>query len=258
MPVLSPAEIEQFVDDGYVVVRKAFPRDLAELILPDVWAAMGYDAHKPETWDKAFIHLRQFLWHMPFEAVYTEKLRGAVDQLLGRGRWLVPMRSGWWPIYFPGHQKPPWKAPESGWHVDGGHQHHLNSPEQGLLGILIFSEIRPGDGGTAISLGSHLEAARFLAAAEPEGLKPGEISQKVAALPRPRVLEITGEPGDVALMHPLMLHSASPNTGPRVRILTNKTFPLRKPMDLSRANPAEQSPVERAILKATSAAQATR
>lgn len=250
MPVLSPDEIEQFITDGYVVVRNAFPRDLAELILPDLWSAIGYDAHKPETWDKPFIHLRQFLWHMPFEAVYTERLRGAVNQLLGRGRWLVPMRSGWWPIYFPGHQKAPWRPPESGWHVDGGHQHHLTSPEQGLLGILIFSEIQPGDGGTAISLGSHLEAARILAAAEPAGLTPGEISQRVAALPRTRVMEVTGMPGDVALMHPLMLHGASMNTGPRVRIITNKTFPLRQPMNLSRPNPEDHSPVERAIRQA--------
>jgi hypothetical protein len=115
---------------------------------------------------------------------------------------------------------------------------------------MIFSEIGPGDGGTAISLGSHHGAAHILADAEPAGLTPGEISARVNALPKPEILEVTGGPGDVALMHPFMLHSASPNTGDKVRIVTNKTFPLKQPMNLTRPSGAEFSPVERAILRA--------
>ena len=32
--LLTPAEIEQFIDKGYVVIRNAFPRELADAILP--------------------------------------------------------------------------------------------------------------------------------------------------------------------------------------------------------------------------------
>ncbi len=37
-----------------------------------------------------------------------------------------------------------------------------------------------------------------------------------------RVVEMTGEPGDVILMHPLMMHAASPNclTTPRIALST--------------------------------------
>ena len=250
MPLLTPTEIEQFIDKGYVVIRNAFPRELAEAILPWVWEQMALSPTDRTAWTKPSIHLKTFYQGGLFEQVYTSRLRSAVDQLVGEGAWNVPNRSGWWPCRFPGFEPKPWAPPKGGWHVDGIHQHHLTSPDQGLLGIMIFSEINPGDGGTAISLGSHLGAARILADAEPAGLAPGEISQRVDALPKTDVLEVTGSPGDIALMHPFMLHAASPNTGDKVRIVTNKTFPLKQPMNLNRQNPAEYSMVERAILKA--------
>ena len=249
MKLLTSAEIEQFMTDGYVVIREAFPPELAERILPWVWEQMALSPTDRSAWTKPSIHIKTFYQGGLFEQVYTPRLRSAVDDLLGEERWIVPNRSGWWPVRFPGFEKKPWRPPESGWHVDGIHQHHINSPDQGLLGIMIFSEINEGDGGTAISLGSHHGAARILADAEPVGLTPGEISQRVNALPKSRVLEVTGRSGDVALMHPFMLHCASPNTGDKVRIITNKTFPLKEPMNLHRANDADYSVVERTIVQ---------
>lgn len=249
MKLLSSAEIEQFIEKGYVVVRNAFPRELATAILPWVWEQMSLSPTDRAAWTKPSIHIKTFYQGGLFEQVYTDRLRAAVDDLLGEGRWIVPNRSGWWPCRFPGFEKPPWTPPAGGWHVDGIHQHHLTSPDQGLLGIMIFSEINPGDGGTAISLGSHRDAARILHSSEPAGLTPNEISTRVSALPRPEVLEMTGSPGDVALMHPFMLHAASPNTGDKVRIITNKTFPLKEPMNLTLGS-RDFSPVEQAILRA--------
>lgn len=253
MPTLTPSEIEQFIHLGYVMVRGAFPAKLADGILPWVWNETGFDPQNRAGWTKPFVHVRKFFQGGAFESVYTPRLRGAVDDVLGAGRWEVPNRSGWWPVRFPGFDAPPWRPPESGWHIDGVHQHHLDSREQGVLGIMVFSEIGSGDGGTAIVPGSHLTAARILAEAEPHGLTPDEFSRRVAATPRGGAIEITGEPGDFALMHPLMLHASSPNTGNRVRIITNKCFPLNEKMNLRRADPADSSPVEQAILRACGA-----
>jgi hypothetical protein len=250
MKLLTAAEAEQFIDKGYVVIRNAFPRELADAILPWVWEQMALSPTDRTGWTRHTVHLKTFYRGGLFEQVYTQRLRSAVDDLLGDERWVVPDRSGWWPCRFPGFAVKPWVPPESGWHVDGIHQHHLTSPDQGLLGIMIFSEIEPGDGGTAISLGSHHGAARILADAEPAGLTPGQISERVNALPKTQVLEVTGSPGDIALMHPFMLHCASPNTGDKVRIVTNKTFPLKQPMNLSRQTETDYSLVERAILRA--------
>lgn len=46
--------------------------------------------------------------------------------------------------------------------------------------------------------------------------------------------EVTGEIGDVFLLHPLMLHSASRNLLRRPRIITNPPVSLKEPFKLNR------------------------
>jgi hypothetical protein len=248
---LGAGEIEQFIESGYAIVRQAFPAELAAEIRALVWKEINLDPDDRSTWKQPTVHLKKFLTGMPFEAVYTPRLRAAIDEVLGAERWILPNRSGWWPIRFPGFDSPPWRPPQTGWHIDGNQfHHHINSPDQGFLGILIFSDIESGDGGTAISVGSHKITARILTEAEPAGLEAGELSKRVVARPRGEVVEITGSPGDVALLHPFMLHSASANTGGRVRIITNKCITLKEPMNLDRADASQYSPVELAIVRA--------
>jgi hypothetical protein len=61
--------------------------------------------------------------------------------------------------------------------------------------------------------------------------------------------EATGEVGDVYLIHPLVLHTMSPNGLRRARFITNSTLRLAEPMRFNRPDPADHSPVERAILR---------
>ncbi len=56
--------------------------------------------------------------------------------------------------------------------------------------------------------------------------------------------EMTGNLGDVILLHPLMLHSASKNGLRQVRIITNPPVSLNQPFVFDRANPEEYSLVE--------------
>jgi len=65
-----------------------------------------------------------------------------------------------------------------------------------------------------------------------------------------KFVEMTGEVGDVVLMHPLMLHSASKNHLRVPRIITNPPVSLKEPFDFDRENPAEYSLVEQKTLKA--------
>lgn len=62
-------------------------------------------------------------------------------------------------------------------------------------------------------------------------------------------VEACGETGDVYLLHPLMLHSATNNSLRNVRIITNPPVSLREPFQFDRADPAEYSLVERATLR---------
>lgn len=61
--------------------------------------------------------------------------------------------------------------------------------------------------------------------------------------------EMTGNVGDVILMHPLMLHSASKNLLRRVRIITNPPVSLKEPFCFDRPNKKDYSLVELKTLK---------
>ena len=249
--VFSQSEIEQFLTDGYVMLRGAFSRETANTVRDEIWKISGLDPNDASTWTQNQVHLQTVLTGPSVEPVFTSRLFAAFDDLMGIGRWEYSPSLGWWPISFPGFEKPPWTEPQIGWHIDGQQfHHHLNSREQGLLSIFLFSDIEPGDGGTALSLGSHQITAKILEAAEPDGLDVYQLLQAVNQHPRERIIETTGEAGDVALMHPFMSHTRSPNTGNRVRFICNPCFSLKEPMKLNRENRGDYSPVELAIVDA--------
>jgi ectoine hydroxylase-related dioxygenase (phytanoyl-CoA dioxygenase family) len=134
--------------------------------------------------------------------------------------------------------------------VDGiDFQHHLRSPEQGLVAIEFLTDIDRGGGGTAIRVGSHAMISRLIAAAEPRGLSYSELRHISEGLDDLPVVEAQGRAGDVLLMHPHTVHARSPNAGTRVRIAANRCIALDAPMALDPVS-ATRSPVERAILAA--------
>lgn len=61
--------------------------------------------------------------------------------------------------------------------------------------------------------------------------------------------EMTGNVGDVILLHPLMLHSASVNSLRIPRIITNPPVSLNEPFNFDREDPSEYSIVERKTLQ---------
>lgn len=62
-------------------------------------------------------------------------------------------------------------------------------------------------------------------------------------------LEMTGEVGDVILMHPLMMHSASKNLRREIRVITNPPVMLKEPFCFDRKNKEEYSLVELKTMK---------
>ena len=94
--------------------------------------------------------------------------------------------------------------------------------------------------------GSHLDVARLLAAAEPAGLAHPELQARLPDADSARIDAVTGRAGDVALLHPFLIHGFGPNRGTRVRFACNPQYALRDPMRLDRPDGAH-SPVEEAI-----------
>ena len=248
MQILSAQQVDEFVATGCTVLRGAFPSATAAACVEHLWTRIEPDGDDRSTWTQPLVHLREVYSDPPFRDAYTPALLSALDDLLGEDRYPVHYGLGWWPIAFPGFDTPPWTPPTTGWHVDGQHfHHHVDAAEQGLLPLFLLTDIAPGGGGTCVDLGSHRVATRLLAAAEPDGLSCQELAQAMTAQPRRQVVEVTGQAGDVALLHPFMLHARGPNTGGGVRVICNPCIRLHERMRLDGAAP---SPVERAIVEA--------
>jgi hypothetical protein len=248
--VLTPAQIDEFIETGVAVLRGGFSPEVAEQCRTRIWTAVGMNPDARSTWTKPLIHVQQCPDDGPFATIHNPRLDGAIDDLLGAGRYDPVVGFGWWPIAFPGFDMPPWRLPDSGWHIDGTNfRHHVDSSNQGLLSLFIFSEIQPGDGGTAYVPGSHAATARILLESEPLGLEHEELTRRVTCqVDKSRGIEATGMPGDVFLLHPFMLHARSPNTGSRVRFICNPCMSLR---ERPRLDPhPDRTPLERSIMLA--------
>jgi hypothetical protein len=250
--VLTESEIQAFVDDGFVLLPEAFPRALADecraLLWEQVRAETGATADDPATWTRP-VHRIDGRGDPAFQrAATTERLHGALDQLVGPGRWRPRRGLGTFPIRFP-HPDDPGDA---GWHVeasfagaDGGYRLNLRSRNRALLMLFLFSEVSEADAPTMVRVGSHRTAARLLAPYGDEGADflafAGEAVPATADQPTALV---TGLPGDVYLVHPFLVHSAQPHRGTRPRFLAQPPLDPTGLLDLDGPDP---TPVERPV-----------
>ncbi|WP_181198251.1 phytanoyl-CoA dioxygenase family protein [Enhygromyxa salina] len=271
---LSPEQIEQFLTDGFIMLPGVFDPELARRWRedgkrrmreePEKWIR-GYDptdkahsfenfsADDPETWNRARVDLLG-----PETLVIEEfapKAWAAICDLLG-GPGRIETRT--WGNYLilnlrdddplaslrPGPHA-------SSWHIDDpSPATRIDRIRNGLVCIALFDKLLPRSGNTWLAPDSVGHVARELAA-HPEGVdfvnnRGGHITGKCE-----RFCDVTGEAGDILLMHPLMMHSASPNRSGRIRWMANPMVYLKQPLDPFR--PVEElSPVELAIHRAIS------
>jgi hypothetical protein len=117
--------------------------------------------------------------------------------------------------FFPPH---PWRL-DGHWHIDGQTRHRcIHTQQVGLVPIFLFSDVKPGGGGTALCGGSHKYIARLLKEAGPEGMDAVDVIKKGQAWVEGtgeggegRVVETVGEAGGVMFTHPFLLHGRSAN-----------------------------------------------
>jgi hypothetical protein len=250
--VLSAEQIESFVAHGYVRIPECFTREDAEPWLDEAWVRLGYDRDDPSTWVEQRVHMPS-LRHVEV-ADFAPKVWGAACELLGgEGRIEQPYTwgSGFIANLGLGAERP-WEPPSAsspGWHKDGDFfRHFLDSPEQGLLTIVLWSDIEERGGGTFIAPDSIAPVARLLEQRR-EGVLPDDFPYDALIAQCSTFVETTGRLGDVVLMHPYMLHAVSQNHRGTARFITNPPIALREPMRFDRDDPAEHSPVERAVLR---------
>jgi hypothetical protein len=255
--VLSRAQIEQFIRDGYVRIDRAFPRQLAEAGRAVLWRDLPCDPDDPSTWTRPVVRLGEY-FDAPFrDAVNSPVLHAAFDQLVGQARWRPRHSLGTFPVRFPSLDDPG----DAGWHIDvsfpgpasswdertdySDWRANVTSRGRALLMLFLFSDVGEHDAPTRIKRGSHRDIARILAPAGEPGLSHGEIDRYAAALERPLALA-TGEAGDVYLCHPFLVHAAQIHRGSTPRFMAQPPLHPAEPFRLDRAD-GDSSPVEIAI-----------
>ncbi len=249
--MLSQAEIDSFVTDGFVAVRGAVPGAVLRACQEEIWSALGERGvlrDDPSTWRDPVVRV-PCPESPAFAAAGTQPvLWEAFDQLIGEDRWWRRRGvGGTVPARFPSQADPG----DAGWHIeasfDKGGDWWVNyrSRGRGLLALYLFSDVDDDSAPTRVRPGSHRDAARVLEPAGDEGMPFPQAAHLAAeaSAGRPTAL-VTGRAGDVFLCHPFLVHAASwPHTGRHPRLIAqpgvglHDAFPLVPPL----------SPVELAI-----------
>jgi hypothetical protein len=250
---LSKKEVQHFIEHGFVQISNCFDPDFAYQWTEASFERLGYDPNDPTTWEKPIIHMPADSYLTVSE--FAPKAWHAMAQLLG-GEDRMQRNLQWgnsFIVNFSLGADREWVPPSpeaNGWHTDGDFfWHFLDSPEQGLLVIVIWRDIAPKGGGTFMAPDSIKPIAEYMLANR-AGIHPfeGEFGSFITECKD--FQEANGKAGDVILMHPYMLHASSQNHSGKARFITNPCVALQEPMNFNRENPEHYSPVERAVLHA--------
>lgn len=256
--MLTTAQRSEFATTGVTRLRGAFPARDAATMCERLWDELGWRAGiaraDPSTWSVVEPrHLQALRRAHVFAAIASPAVIAAVDALLGSGAWLRPRSWGQALVTFPplgGARGDAWRVPHRNWHFDWPICGAIE-PLTGVKLMAYLAEVGPGGGGTVVVEGSHRLVARLVASEERP--RPGRVLRGqlfasdpwLAALGSAgddaersarlvsgtvvdevpvRVAELTGEPGDVILFHPWLLHAPAPNRAALPRLMVGQNL----------------------------------
>jgi Phytanoyl-CoA dioxygenase (PhyH) len=252
--MLTPAEREEFDQSGIVRFPGAIAlRDVGDMC-DRVWAALHrrYQIRRddPATWKaRRVAGFHDLPKSENFEQIGSPVVCAALDNLFEGRNWDRPERWASLLVTFPESMER-WKLPHKSWHLDFPAPSGLH----GIFAVRLFvclATLQPRGGGTLFVAGSHrlvqafadrrvdklrsAEAREALIRAYPlikelcsfdenvdrvrRFVKEGAVIDDIDV----RVVEMTGEPGDVFLTHPLMLHAGSTNCTKDPRLVLSST-----------------------------------
>jgi len=227
----------------------AFSPDDAHAMRTAAWRALGEIGIRqddPMTWTRERPeHLQQLKDDPAFQAVGSSRLLEAIDATLEGQAYAKPKHWGACFLAFPSREA--WNVPSHGWHIDANYTSAL-SPPAGIRMHALFSDVMPRAGGTLIVSGSHrlvykyftdhppaprtrgaeyrrlLQRHPYIGDLHTEGDAPQRAARFMDRAEEHdgvslQVVENAGTAGDVILLHPLVLHVATPNAGSSPRFL---------------------------------------
>jgi hypothetical protein len=253
MGKLSPEQLTQFINDGFIKIEGAFPPAIANECRAILWKATGCDPNNPETWTEPVIRIGDIGLEPFRNAANTLILHKAFDQLVGKDKWIPRASIGSFPIRFPN------KAPagDTGWHVDASFpgedagdyldwRINVNSKGRALLMLFLFSDVSEQDAPTRLRLGSHLDVAKILEPEGDKGLSFMQLAQRLDSLPIRGEALATGKAGTVYLCHPFVVHAAQDHHGTSPKFMAQPPLLTKNDFNIDKSE-NELCPVEKAI-----------
>ena len=264
--VLTEAQVQSFLDKGYLVIKDCFDTHLGNRWIEESYDRLGYNPRDATTWQKDIVwmdHKNRMqvrdiapkAWDAILDVVGGEDRLETQVMKLGSSGHFTTINSFEWSdafiINFHRGADQPWQPPSpqvGGWHKDGSYfRHFLDSREQSLLTIVLWSDVQHQGGGTFVAPDSVRVVARHLYQ-HPEGIPANEFNFKAMVSECTQFEEVTGKAGDFIILHPFMLHASSQNVLGKPRFMSNPPIVLKEPMNLNRENPEAFSLLERATL----------
>ena len=251
--VLADEQVASFVEHGHVTIPGCFTRKDAQPLLDEAWVRLGYDPHDPDTWESKRVHMPS-LRHVEVRD-FAPKVWGAACQLLG-GEERIEQPYTWGNGFIANlglgadrDWEPP-SAARPGWHKDGDFfRHFLDSPEQGLLTIVLWSDIEPRGGGTFVASDS-VASGGTAARRAPRGHPARRLRLR---RPRRAVHELRGDhrPPGRRRAHASLRPARGLAEPSRHGAVHHQPADRAEGADALRpGGPGEHSPVERAVLRA--------
>jgi hypothetical protein len=247
--VLSDVQRLQFERDGILKLEAAFDRRDAARMCDVMWNELrhryGIERSDPSTWS---LHpptgLRSSKKSSAFDAILGPAVQDALDDLFGPGQWARPKTLGNVLVTMPNATS--WRVPHKIWHSD----FEATAPRDRLFAVKLWAlcrDLPPGGGGTPQLAGSHRLFSRYLAGdvdLEYKAAKHGflrshpwlkeltrddgtdvarnehhlEEEVDIDGLPV-RVVELTGNAGDVFVTHAWVFHSIAVNASDQPRLM---------------------------------------
>jgi hypothetical protein len=243
---LTREQRDEFGRRGVLRLPAFYPEADINLMADRLWADLakryGMRRDRPESWTVANPFKFQALKRSgAFNALGSSKLHDLADALLGPGAWDKPAHWGGPLVTFP---TPAPSLPRPPWHLDIGGAERL-SPLPILRVFTFLEPAAPHGGGTLYVAGSHRLAmdieralggpvrsaqvrdwlraehpwfANLLSAPTADLRALINLEAQVGSHPV-RLEEMTGDPGDLIIMHPAILHGTAHNGLDRPRIM---------------------------------------
>ncbi len=247
--MLNDVQLEEFARDGIVRIPGAFAAEDAARMRDVLWSELaelyGMRPDDRSTWTTVRpTKLTATKKNPAANAILGPPLRAALDQLLGPAGWTEPSHQGQVLVTLPTNE--PWSVPHLQWHTDVGFE---TLPQDELVGVKIWallSDLEPGGGGTPQVAGSHRVITRHLNTTSERDFSTirdqvlsshawfrhltredrtnaAELMTEADLDGIPvRVVELTGQAGDVYITHPWILHSIAPNARDTPRMMRSR------------------------------------